>query len=481
MVGYNFWRGRLFTALSLQLFQRKLEDGNQDGKSVVVVKEAQGTPFDGELVYKSATPEARDNQERVFVEATLSSSERDIETHISSLLKWGSSQPFSLFLFSLSSDETCFTLAERFSFDKVRVRITFFGITDFSGLVTKYGIETYSILKKFDTKNEMALSKEEGGTIRYSIPEIAQYGALGEILRQNARITQEQFNQHQAYLIRNVKKSLLANQTALLLGNGISLDYGADTWPKLVQDLLSYLQPMLVDDVSTSAVLVGGNSYSETQLVKFAFRNKIYNGLDHYYKAIHNCIYQKFLNLFPTETTLHSVGILLDRYSPETITFNYDEFLESDFRNYYPSKTICSLFDGALPVPTNAVVVNHVHGFMPVDYRQVTPSEQASIVLSEEEYFDFYVKKKKIWGYRMISDAVQNKQCVLIGLSLSDMYLRMIFKRATYWNGHVMILCRQGLDAKDRLVVRDYFLEMNVDIIWADTFKDIPNLILSFR
>ncbi len=298
--------------------------------------------------------------------------------------------------------------------------------------------------------------------------------AIKGLSLEDLHIHPDEMKEQEEYYVSFLRHMVHDNRLALFLGNGISLAYGSDSWPETTKGILSYLSPTLVKNINKTSSLIGENAYSEMHFAKFAFSTKLPTGDNYYYKAIHNSIYHKFLGLYPTGTTLHGVTKLFRKTNCEVITFNFDSFLEQDFAYTFAPLSASSEYDGHLLKDAEPYVIKHVHGFLPPDYSTITPEMKKSIVFGEDEYLNFYIRRSpKPWGYQEIVKAINEKCCLCIGLSLTDLYLRSLFLKGNQEQRHLLILADEELGVNDRLIINDYFNELNVKILWFDSYDQV--------
>lgn len=85
----------------------------------------------------------------------------------------------------------------------------------------------------------------------------------------------------------------------VILGNGISIPFGSDSWNQMSDYLFDYLKPQYIDNSSLVKTSIGGTTFSTTSIAKTIINP------DKFYEAIHSCIYRKY------EESMHISNTLL--------------------------------------------------------------------------------------------------------------------------------------------------------------------------
>ena len=288
---------------------------------------------------------------------------------------------------------------------------------------------------------------------------------------------------NEKYIIEIAQKLKKQKNINLFLGNGISLDFGADSWNKLSDNLFDHLNPIYINNVDNVKTIIGNNNYSNTLLVKTIFPN--------YKQALHNCIYKKYTKIHPNNSTMRAVSTFLNKYqNTNVITYNYDEFLERDIKTNFKKIFAIAKFEGGkFPEINNqnsninnlrsGIVINHVHGFVPYNIGNWNPNMERSIILNQLEYFDLYGSKKN-WGYKIQYEALKKGTCVFVGSSLSDILLVKLLNETKANGKRYAFMCGGNITPKDKYNVTKYYKELNVNIIWCNDFKEIHDILVKF-
>lgn len=179
-----------------------------------------------------------------------------------------------------------------------------------------------------------------------------------------------------------------ADNFALVLGAGISVDPGAQSWDSLLNQFTTELeQKKLIDDSNALSKKIGGSS-----LITAQFCKELYSTEDDYYWAIHEGLYAKRKPLNSKYTIYHIAQIISKcqwKKHFRVLTYNYDDYLET----YLKSEKIshCTLYNEESEIDAS-LPIYHVHGYMPqVKVKShMLDSHKKSIFLTEQNYNDLY-------------------------------------------------------------------------------------------
>jgi hypothetical protein len=287
-------------------------------------------------------------------------------------------------------------------------------------------------------------------------------------------LTLEDFQHYQDKVLDQIKATLKEDDCAVLLGNGVSISVGSESWASLDKRLWRLLKGKITNP-KVARSIVGNTSYSGTLLVHYSCIRT--SKEKQYYRAIYQALYRRAVLPAASGQLMHGTAVFVKKYRPLVLTFNYDDLFERELQTY-PSTTVQSFWENQpSSFPVSDISVIHVHGFLPSPLASITKAMKESIVLDEEDYYNFYIETDE-WRRNILEETLKTKTCLLIGLSLSDTFLRNCF-RASNVHNHYAFLCSRGLATFDDLVVlTSIFFDMNIDVIWKNTFKDISSLLL---
>lgn len=318
-------------------------------------------------------------------------------------------------------------------------------------------------------------------------------------------------------------------QLVLVLGAGISIEYGLPSWDTLLQDLLlTSFETKEKQPANESIVLAKlfTKLFSPNPLIAARYlrnhyqenKNKQENDFD---SAVRDSLY-KHLNKEKKSQLLNEIVQLCvaPGKSPNLdsiITFNYDNILESHLSKLdvdLPIKIISKV--GQRPSP-GELTIYHVHGFLPPEGEI---GKDSKITLSEDVYHQQY-NEIYSWNNMIQLNKYRDNVCLFIGLSLTDPNLRRLLDIAKTQRGdnipvHFSIrkkydptilennlsrLLEQNPDLLDEQAKANLKLDesikhmvrvmerfetqddssFGISTIWIDEYKEIPTILKSIR
>ena len=331
--------------------------------------------------------------------------------------------------------------------------------------------------------------------------------------------------------ISKLTESYNKEQLVLVLGAGVSIDYGLPNWNTLLQKLLintitldlgeeqkekSIAIAKLFDEIFSPSPLIAAR-----YLKKFYQDNKNEENISSFEDAVRDSIYaeidqNKESNLFK-EIRQFCVSPGRSPNLNSIISYNYDDILEkylSTLEIEIPFKSIYSI--GVNPA-TGELPIYHVHGFLP---RDDNLDEKNKITLSEDIYHQQYSEIYS-WNNIIQINKFRDNICLFIGVSLTDPNLRRLLDIAKLQKGdtdeqHYIFRKKYKLDViKDDLLKilgqnnpifsKEVMAELNFDetakyiikiienfeendassfglsTIWVNDFSDIPKILEKIR
>ena len=259
---------------------------------------------------------------------------------------------------------------------------------------------------------------------------------------------------------------------AIIIGNGVSIPFGSDSWNKLADSIYDYMNPKYVDNLSKVKKAIGDTVFSTTSIAKETIDPKKYN------MAIYNSIYRKY------EQSMHNDSTLLRAIVNEKnknqnmpiITYNYDNFFEIDYRICYgvDIKTVgSSISDKVIGEPK----VVHIHGSMPYN----NTSGKTKLILTQYDYYSEY--KGSRWVSMKQKKILENNTCLFVGSSMSDLFqmslindvrnkaLKNNFNRKL-WKCFAL-MCLNGMTARDKVAIFNYYLNKGIHIIFTEEYEQL--------
>ena len=277
-------------------------------------------------------------------------------------------------------------------------------------------------------------------------------------------------------------KSSIKNQNqqidkcALIVGNGVSIPFGSDSWSTMVANMMDYLKPFCVDDIERVMGALSDSSYSITSFVKTTIEDKINPSL--YKDAIWYCIYRKFNTILYKEKTL--IKVISDakaRYRNIPIfTYNYDTFIEKQFYHDYSKHGLrLGYYSGSNYLTEYHDNIIHLHGYLSYKLKNMK-----GIILTDNEYFDTYLSKGGSWVRDAQLYALENYSCLFVGSSMSDLFqmsiINEMFKKddSKRWCCYAL-MCLSSLSLKEKIHIIHFYRMRGIRLILVDDFKQLPD------
>lgn len=280
-------------------------------------------------------------------------------------------------------------------------------------------------------------------------------------------------------------KNLFRNNNercALILGNGVSIPFGSDTWRDTIKNMADFLRPSLIENSEAVMDSLSNSTYAISSFVKSALFDA---GLeDKYYEAIRYSIYRKYNSLMHKERTL--VKVISDAKrtygSLPVLTYNYDTFIE---RQYWYDSEGASLnyISGDESKHHLHDSVIHLHGY--ISYKK---NNKNDIVLTDDEYFDTYFSKKNDWSRKLQKEVLLKYKCLFIGSSMSDIFQMSLISEVKEdfrnvngefkdsWNCYALLCFNNpNLGIKGKIRLLEFYQKRGVKVIFVDNHDKLPD------
>lgn len=268
-------------------------------------------------------------------------------------------------------------------------------------------------------------------------------------------------------------QTVMEKNLSLALGAGVSMDFGALKWTKLIESFYNEIQKdNKIDNAKAVQDKIGGTSIINGQFTEDNlkdFMGSLYNGIYSIYNPNQS---------YPDSTIAHLIPLIKKLYLARRfniITYNYDNYLEQFLDYEFIPYNILYNEDCCVDEKLN---VYHPHGFFPYGTKKNSyPLLQKYIVFSEEEYHNLY-NNPYSWASILQYHLYRESLYLFVGCSLSDPNLRRILS-ATKIKGknHFALMLTDGLSKKDQFIVHRHFMRMGVECIWANNINDYKQII----
>lgn len=319
---------------------------------------------------------------------------------------------------------------------------------------------------------------------------------------------------------RKQRIELLAKQyekggISFVLGAGVSIDAGLPSWNDLLKSLYSrHLKEIvfkqqevsLADIDNLVRVLEKIESNSALTAARYIRKGlgKNHGGKDVFSAIVKECLYQNFStprnnsNLLNTLSKLcipKRTGAKID----SIITYNFDDLLEKKFDNEkLPYRCIYRDGDSAT---NDELPIYHVHGFLPEDSSKYQNLGESLLIFSEENYHEVFSDPYH-WSNLVQLTNFREKNCVMIGLSMTDPNLRRLLEIAARRfdeSRHFVFMQRASIKEitsmieEDKPVIEEDVInqfninhhtlyetilqDLGISIIWYEDYKEIPDLL----
>ncbi len=253
---------------------------------------------------------------------------------------------------------------------------------------------------------------------------------LNQVLETNLEST---ISKRQSVL--NLTKAFKDDKLVLVLGAGISLDFGIPTWHSLLQKLMihtlekdnekSNLYSILFNKIFTPNPLIAGRY----------LQNYFENNNSSFENIVRDVIYEKAKKETNSPLLEEIVKLCVaPGKSPNLdsiITYNFDDILEYKLEKIEMDIPFKSIYGNGMDVRNNELPIYHVHGFLPQNKKL---DKQNAITFGENNYHQQYSDIYS-WNNIVQINKFRENTCLFIGSSLTDPNIRRLLDIALKQKG----------------------------------------------
>lgn len=313
--------------------------------------------------------------------------------------------------------------------------------------------------------------------------------------------SQKEKDKNKSNHIERVRQVYKNNDLVLFLGAGVSIDSGVPLWSDLIKKLLIQMivkrsdnKELTSEEIDMLSDLAYDNKedspLTQMRYIRSAFED------DEYYGLVHDVLYSKPLS--KNNKILDAIiKIAAPQYSnaglKSIITYNFDDLIEQKFKE--KEFEYNSIYQEENMVAIDKLNIYHVHGYLPSSWSK--EESDINLIFSEEDYHRVY-RDSFSWSNLTQINAFRDNTCLFIGCSLTDPNLRRLLDVSTRNKEsarHYAILRKnivETTDAEHKSLLKiyqniddnireAYFHELGINIIWVNSFEEIPNVILKLK
>lgn len=266
---------------------------------------------------------------------------------------------------------------------------------------------------------------------------------LGEVFR-NANINYEKIfenlpksaNIKRRTSLDNIIDAYKNQKLVLVLGAGVSLEFGVPTWNSLLQDLMVYT---IEEESSVSGNLskIFNELFKPNSLIAARYLQDYFEKNDTTIEAmVRNRLYSTINKDKNSKLLTEIVNMCVaPGNSPNIdsiITYNFDDILEYKLDNVDVEIPYKSVYGLGLEIKNRELPIYHVHGYLP-SKKALTESNKITFGESNyhQQYSDLYS-----WNNMVQINKFRDNTCLFIGSSLSDPNIRRLLDIALKQKGN---------------------------------------------
>lgn len=291
--------------------------------------------------------------------------------------------------------------------------------------------------------------------------------------------------------ISSLRAALKAGRLTFVCGAGVSVGAGIPVWTELLLKLLRSMIERLSKDHSLHLGSNAAEDFNQRHGASSLILGKyLKNNLGNDFgKQVRDALYAKK----PSKCDL--IDAIVDVSRPQRdgkpldsiITFNFDALIEENLSAANVENR--AIYTEAIKHDLNELPVYHVHGYLP---RVGKIPDDNDIVFSEDAYHGQFIDPFS-WSNLMQLNKLTQNTCLFVGISLTDPNMRRLLDVAWRKNpdksvSHYIIKKVPRFESDDgmlddlaRLLEEQDANALGINVIWVDSYDQIPPIIRSIR
>lgn len=327
--------------------------------------------------------------------------------------------------------------------------------------------------------------------------------------------------------IKGLTESYKNNNLVLVLGAGVSVEYGLPDWNVLLQKLLLTAFENETNETKEKSLVLAKlftKAFQLSPLIAARFLNNYYSNTSEsveFENAVRKVLYENIKSDTDSELVKEIIQLCVaPGKSPNLnsiITYNYDDIIEKSLAGLNIEVPFKPIYCVGLNSNYNELPIYHVHGFMP---RNGELNKNNKITLSENNYHQQY-NDIYSWSNIVQINKFRDCTCLFIGISFTDPNIRRLLDIANIQKGNtnkyhylikrryskcdienfIKIVLEQNKDILNEKInlnmelsqVVGYLIDMmekfeeddalsfGVQTIWIKEFNEIPHILKQIR
>jgi hypothetical protein len=236
--------------------------------------------------------------------------------------------------------------------------------------------------------------------------------------------------------IKNINQAYKNEKLVLVLGAGVSLEFGVPTWNVLLQNLMVHT---IENDnqVSNTLSKLFNNIFTPNPLISGRYLQDFFENNDSSFETMVRDVLYSEVNKDQSSQLLEEIVriCVAPGKSPNLdsiITYNFDDILEHKLNKTSMGIPYKSIYGIGMDLKNNELPIYHVHGFLP-EKKDLDKSNTITFGESNyhEQYSDIYS-----WNNIVQINKFRENTCVFIGSSLTDPNIRRLLDIALKQKGN---------------------------------------------